>query len=365
MQRFFVFFVYIAETNSKDENMKYPLLILFLSSLLFSSCVTIFSDRCYSLKVTSDQPETQIFYKCEKLTVPAKIEVSRSESPLLLTIVKDSIQSELSIPPRLRYSFWIGNVLWLSYAAPIGWLIDLETPKRFSYGREIAVSVSDTIAYTVKYPLFPPVKKYPEKKGNLNLLFSLPEINPSYLHPLNEPAKKQVGLLGIGAGIEYYYKNNKFLQFRADAMYIGDFSLAESFYDYPYDWEDSADWKTQESSDHSNSYNFSLTDNWKTGHFTLGYGLNYAINRWREHTDYWHTNNWAENGYIPEIDYDEDKHQISHSLGFAFNTYYQFTKYFYVGVIYRPSVYRILPKQQFRYEHLISIDLAWKISLHK
>jgi hypothetical protein len=225
--------------------------------------------------------------------------------------------------------------------------------------------VSDTIAYTVKYPLFSSVKKYPGRKGNLNLLFSLPEINPSYLHPVNEPVKKRVGFPGIGAGIEYYYKNNKFLQLRADAIITSGLSLYESFDNYPYDWEDKADWAEQESSDYSYSYNFSLTDNWKTGHFTLGYGLNYAINQWRERIYYWHNDNWSEMGYTPNIDYEEDKHQTNHSLGFAFNTYYQFTKHFYVGVIYRPSVYRIFPQQQFRYEHLISIDMAWKISLHK
>lgn len=53
------------------------------------------------------------------------------------------------------------------------------------------------------------------------------------------------------------------------------------------------------------------------------------------------------------------------ALGFVFPTYFQFGEYFSVGVIYRPTFYRPDLTDKFAYEHLISVDFAWKIRLKK
>jgi hypothetical protein len=262
--------------------------------------------------------------------------------------------------------YWFGNLYW---AAPIGWLVELDSPKSRTYGREVIIHPLDSVSYTVKYPFLKSIKAKPTNKGDLNILFSLPEINPFYLHSLNNSIKESVGFPGIGAGFEYYYAHNKALQLRADAILTSGFNF-EPFDFTPIGWEDQENWVGQETSDYSYTYNFSLTDNWKTGRFVMGYGINYAVNRWREHIDHWYNNQreeekGASEKYYPQIGYQEEKRLTNHSFGFVFNTYYRLTNHFYVGVIYRPSVYCFSPSPQFRYEHIISVDLAWKISLKK
>ncbi|KAA6301792.1 MAG: hypothetical protein EZS26_002101 [Candidatus Ordinivivax streblomastigis] len=335
-------------------------------AVLFSSCATLVHERYYPLAVSADQPETQIIYNEKKYSTPTEITVCRSDEPLQLTVVHDSIQKELLIPSRLSYMYWFGNLFWLSYAAPIGWLVELDSPKSRTYGREVIIHPLDSVSYTVKYPFLKSIKAKPTNKGDLNILFSLPEINPFYLHSFNNSIKESVGFPGIGAGFEYYYANNKALQLRADVIHMGSLFPYGYWFDYFSDWENSEDWTGQKTVNRSNTYNFSLTNTWQNRRFTIGCGINYALNEWNERLYHW-SNQWEEKleNYIQQLDNEELRSQKNHSLGFVFNTYYRLTNHFYVGVIYRPSVYCFSPSPQFRYEHIISVDLAWKISLKK
>jgi hypothetical protein len=336
--------------------------------VLFSSCATLVHERYYPVEISSDQPETQIIYNERKYTTPAEIVVPRSDEPLQLTVVNDSVKKELFIPSRLSYSYWIGNLPWLLYAVPFGWLVELDNPKSRTYGSELIIQTIDTVTYSVKYPFLRwknPSKNNPYKKGQINLLVSLPEINLFYLRSFDNSVKNGVAFPGIGAGFEYYYANTQALQLRADVLLRGPLFPYGYWYDDFSDWEDSGDWTGQKTVNRTTIYNFSLTNNWQKDRLVIGYGINYAVNKWSEHSDYWN-NQWNEEcGYTQQLDYSEDKRQINHSLGFVFNTYYRLSNHFYLGVIYRPSVYCFSPSPQFRYEHTVSVDLAWKIPLKK
>lgn len=54
-------------------------------------------------------------------------------------------------------------------------------------------------------------KDFPTKKGQINLTLSLPWVNSFYLQPKEETAKMNTGFLGISAGLEYFYKDNKYI----------------------------------------------------------------------------------------------------------------------------------------------------------
>jgi hypothetical protein len=98
---------------------------------------------------------------------------------------------------------------------------------------------------------------------------------------------------------------------------------------------------------------FSLTDNYKLNHISLGYGLNYAWNKW----------SFQNNEEEDELPTRAATEKINQSIGVVLNGYYQFGKHFHTGLIYRPTFMQIKPDIKFKYEHLISLDLIWKFRL--
>lgn len=152
------------------------------------------------------------------------------------------------------------------------------------------------------------------------------------------------GCLGIGLGIEYFYTNTKFFQLRADA--ITDFPAP---FPAPFDF-----WGDRET---LNSWYVSVTDNWRINRFTFGYGLNYAQNTWRfiPYPEYDELGN-----LIPKKDYTR---KINETLGVTFNSYYQLLSWFYIGVVYRPSIFPLSPQRGFGYEHIITFDALFKFRL--
>jgi hypothetical protein len=100
----------------------------------------------------------------------------------------------------------------------------------------------------------------------------------------------------------------------------------------------------------------SLMDNYKFKRFSVGYGLNYSRNTW----DY---------RYYARFDSQpptrEPVKKTSQSIGLTINGHYQIGKHFFIGLIYRPTALNVKPTNQFKYEHLISMEFAWRIRLKK
>jgi hypothetical protein len=92
----------------------------------------------------------------------------------------------------------------------------------------------------------------------------------------------------------------------------------------------------------------SFTHNFKVNRFNLGYGINESINSW----------NLRDTGGTTE-----SITKTSSSLGITTSLYYQVGKHFFTGLIYRPSLLRLDPKFELKYEHLLSVDFGWKIKL--
>ena len=326
----------------------FGLLIVFT----FSSCATIMvgiSDTMtYPLNVATNNPEARVEYDEMELDVPAKIYVTRSKSDLHIALRADSVKKEFSVESRLNAWFCLGNPLQFLYLAPIAWGIDLTNPRRFTYGKEIFLDFYDTTT-VIRPKLMPELhhyltKQYPSSQKQINLLYSYPLVNGFHFKPQNEPLKTQIGCLGIGLGVEYFYTNTKSLQFKADA--IIDFLLP---FPAPVDF-----WGDRET---VNSWYISITDNWKIRRFTFGYGFNYAENTWR---------------FIPYPEYDESGNLIpkrdytrktNETVGLTFNSYYQLFSWLYLGVVYRPSIFQLSPQSGFTYEHIVTFDALFKIRL--
>lgn len=303
--------------------------------LCLTSCATIFNGKEYQLKIYSDNAKAQAKVYDSIYTLPADVAIKRSKEDLKVTLITDSINKEFAVKSRLSPEFIWGNVAFVPIM-PLGYGVDLTNPKRFYYGKEIMLSDNDTIN-VIKRDI---KKNYTTEKGQFNFLVSIPYGNLFYLQPQNESSKTQAGFLGASLGAEYYYRDNKYVKFTT-AVSI-DF-LAPVPVPISYDG----------ANEFITAYNFTLTDNYRLNRFTLGYGLNYGIYKWRLEND----------DFIFPSTVDVPRTKINHGLGIATNVYYQLSKAFFIGVVYNPTFVKTYPTTEFTYQHIISLDLQWKIKL--
>lgn len=104
-----------------------------------------------------------------------------------------------------------------------------------------------------------------------------------------------------------------------------------------------------------NSIYGNLTNNHRFKKYIIGYGLSFGQNTWRLNYGI------AEPDTLPP-----SRPPVtisSQSLGFVFQNYIQTGKRFHLGIVYRPSILNLNMEPRWQYEHLISLDLAWKIRL--
>jgi len=234
---------------------------------------------------------------------------------------------------------------------PFGHLIDLTSENRFTYGSYVFIDSLGNVQSFRRTPF--ERRNYRERqKGNFNLLIALPYINFFHLNPIIETPRNKGGFMGFGLGVEYFYQDNKSFQVRGDGIIDFIIPVPASYHpEGDYEW--------------FSALNASLTDNFHIGRWQLGYGLNFARNRWLRQgyhivpPDECYWENWDNRENWEWID---GKRNINNMLGLSLSTHYRLTNSFHLGLIYRPS---FLELSNFRlmYEHTISIDLLWKIPL--
>ena len=178
------------------------------------------------------------------------------------------------------------------------------------------------------------------KKGEFRLKLGLPYLNHLLLKPNNTTTVNKAGFVGESLGLEYCYSDSRFLELSFSFAGAADNPL-------PFAIDKEGKYTSQYS-----SY-FSITHNQQKDRLTIGYGMNYSINTWKEGF------RSLENASL------DTSSQITHqAIGFTLNSYYRMAKSFHVGIIYRPTFFRIDGWQN-RYEHLISLEFLWKIRLNK
>jgi hypothetical protein len=102
------------------------IVILFFS---FASCATIFTKKSYELELNSySNTKVQVYDSIYKL--PTKLNVIRSKNNLPIILISDSLNKEFILKPSISPKFLYGNLSFVHFA-PIGYLIDLTTVKRF------------------------------------------------------------------------------------------------------------------------------------------------------------------------------------------------------------------------------------------
>lgn len=319
---------------------------LLIVILFMTSCATLINKQEYPLEIRTNINNSKVQLNDTTYDLPATIKIRRSKSDLVMTLLSDTLRQKFIVKSSPNGAFLYGNLIWAEFC-PIAYLIDYSNSKRFYYGKSVYLNVNN-----VDSIIIPKISKaiidyrskiYPTKAGQINLVLSIPYANSFYLQPPLELTKTNTGFWGCSVGIEYYYKDNKYLNFSANRAtdfflpVIGAIDI-EGEYDMM-----------------STSY-VSLTNNYKFKRFTIGYGINYSTNTW-DHRFYGSYDD------IPPLR--EPIRRVSKSFGITLNGYHQVSKHFFVGAIYRPTFLRIKPELAFKYEHLISLDFAYKFKIKK
>jgi hypothetical protein len=103
----------------------------------------------------------------------------------------------------------------------------------------------------------------------------------------------------------------------------------------------------------SSSY-LNISNNHKVRRFSFGYGFSYSKNTWD--LRYY-------NRFNPPPPTRNPEKKSNNALGLVFSSYYLTGKRFTLGIVYRPTFYRLNAEPVFKYEHLLSLNFGWKIRL--
>jgi hypothetical protein len=180
----------------------------------------------------------------------------------------------------------------------------------------------------------------PFQKNDFRLDLKLPWINHLTLNPDNKFKENRFGFVGVGVGIEYNYAKNKYLETSFSAAATSDIPFpAPVLKNY---------------NKNLTTFYACVTDNIIKNRFTVGYGINYADNRWAEVI-----RDFSNNG----LSTTSQTEYSNKSIGLTLNTYYRLGKTANLGMTYRPSLFNIENNFRFLYEHLITVEFMWRFSL--
>lgn len=285
-----------------------------------------------TIKVHTTQPATIVANDQSVGTVynEAKITVERSPDTLELNVSTDSSEKIIKIPAINSFA-WYANIFG-NYG--IGMLFEKHKDKRFTYPPNIFLDPYDTSSGGFQpYPLL-------NKKGKLYLEITVPYINHFYFVPAGEPVKSNIGFLGLGAGLEYYYRNNRFVSVKV-------FTAMDHVVPFPIGVDYSGEQEAM-----SSAY-LTLSNHYHIKRFIIGYGLSFSRNTWKL---------GYHNRFNPPPPTRDPVSKSSYGMGLSVPVRYQMGKAFAIGLHYRPTLYNF-SGGKIHYEHLFSFDFGWTLKL--
>ncbi len=305
---------------------KFNRALILLIPLIFISCATILNPTIQKIKITSDKSITNITIDSAKNNIKDNNNyyVLRDKRPLVVRFRHDTSNYEIVLKSKLSSSYFFNLYpgLWP------GFLIDRNKSVKYTYPKRIHIEYLND---TINVSHFAPVDK-----GTINWVLSIPYINNFYVKTDND-FQNSIGFMGIGTGIEYYFKKNNYLSLN--------FGVAS---DIPIPFPAPIDYFGAEHHFCSTFY-INLKNNFIINRFDVGYGLSYSNLNWE----------WSKG-----MDYTAvRKSKYSHNLGLCFESLYRFGESFRLGLLYQPSLIDISHKPTFDYQHFVSIEFIWKFPL--
>lgn len=167
-------------------------------------------------------------------------------------------------------------------------------------------------------------------------------MNSFYLQPNGEPdAKVNTGFWGFGVGLRFRHSGSQYVGLSASAMADIPVPVPAAV-----DYEGEQEFMTGTAID--------LTNFHTRGRYSFGYGLTYGTTQWK--FEY----------YDDPAAFPPSRDPVTlrgHALGLVLPVHRELNDRFALGLIYRPYLYRFGAEAGFRYEHILSIEIAWDVGL--
>ncbi len=308
--------------------------LLFSVLIFFSSCATVFNKNTSDSYIYVTSPAKLVINR-DTLTTRnngTKITALRKNRPISITIVNDGSKQIFEIAPINSLAYY-ANIM---YTFGVGMLVDRNKDRRYGYPKYIYIDPSDSLGRYYKYP------KFGKSKNDVFLHLGIPYVNSLTLHPDGGKRKSMTGFLGLSLGLDYYHQKDQFLNFTAAILTTFQAPVPAPI-------------KRDGESETLSSIFVSFSNNIHINVFYLGYGLSYSRNIWN------FLDSGNDNSPLP---INSSIRKSSDAIGLLFSSHYKLTESFNVGLIYRPSLFRPTLSPTLKYEHLISLDFAWKIRLY-
>ena len=307
------------------------LLVLFIMLHLLSSCATILNSPVQKIFVATDtivkiiSVDKVVSIDSSLMRQGASIGyyVVRSNMPLKVTLQIDSTKKAISLLPRNSFAYWYN--IFGNYG--IGMLVDRDNLKRYGYPARNYISGGSNL---LKIQRFAPVRK-----GTINLTLAVPFTTLFSLTAFDKHYQYG-GIFGIEPGLEYFYRDNRYLSFSLGGGIGGRGRFVEHF-----------------GRGHIESVSAvytSLRSNRVIGSLDLGYGINLSQLSWNDLT------------YGDTINV--NKSIVTNGAGLSLNGTYRIGQYFRIGILYQPNLIN-LSHPAFDYQHYISLNLIWKLPITK
>lgn len=168
-------------------------LLACASCTLLPSCAIVLNGHYQKIEIASDSTIKNISINND--IIPNQedyIFIERSKHPLKIKFTIGEKKDSMQIASGLSSAYSLGN-LYTPYFS--GYLIDLLSPKRFAFPREIYLKKNGSL---VDFR-----KTIPCKPGTTKLIIGTPYIN-AYKVRTDRWLASEISLLGIHAGVEYY-----------------------------------------------------------------------------------------------------------------------------------------------------------------
>jgi hypothetical protein len=309
----------------------YALLAASIVQLL-TSCATILNSTLTTTTVVVGENGAGISKNDTLQPIEGKVRliVPRSAEPLELRIMSGGNSSTIIVPAQYS-TFYLLNIP-ANYG--LGMILDRRTVKRYTYSNYIYPDTNSISGYNSF--------GFENKKGQLFIHNSYPHFNSFMLSPQEETKANSNGFLGIALGLDYYYSSLRYLSLKT-------YGIMDFFLPFP------APVMRLGSYQIISSGGFEFSHHHCLGWLALGYGFLYQHYSWLKNTA------TTKEDFGP---YTIERSSYP-ALGAVGSIYFQVTRKFHVGMVYRPTFYRPSRLDKYNYEHTLSIDFAWKFLLNR
>ena len=180
-------------------------------------------------------------------------------------------------------------------------------------------------------------------RGQLRLQLSLPYVNHVVARPTAGRVVRDLGFLGERVGLEYSYAGRR-------ALAVEGVLAVAARLPFPVHVDEEGRYAVA-STIYVALTHLHLLSGDRVG---VGYGLTFGRNTFNEgfrsFTD-----------SLPDVR-DSYRRDV---LGVVANAYYRLGRTAYLGLVYRPTFLAVTTRGQHSYEHLVSLDLLWRLRLNK